>query len=82
MMALPADKSCKVTEYAGSDADTLGLQKMQTALYALQVSGYKGKSAGIMLGTFNTNLQSGGSYSYQNPTTLYSTLSSIIEKSL
>lgn len=82
MTALPADKSCKVTEYTGSDADTLGLQKMQTALYALQVSGYKGKSAGIMLGTFNTNLQSGGSYSYQNPTTLYSTLSSIIEKSL
>lgn len=80
--ALPVEKTFDVYKYSLSESSEMGLQKMQTAMYALKIGGYTGKSVGIMLGGFNENVAAGGEYCYAKPSVLYSAIATVIEKSL
>lgn len=80
---LPASKNLPADKYDYGKASVMGINKAESAITQLYAVGYKGTSAAILFGSYNSNVtKAKAKYSYNSPKVLYTRIAQIIEQAL
>ena len=80
---LPASWQSPVDKYEYDKASVIGTNKAESAITQLYAVGYKGTSAAILFGSYNSNVtKAKAKYSYNSPKVLYTRIAQIIEQAL
>lgn len=80
---LPASKNLPADKYDYEKASVIGINKVESAITQLYAVGYKGTSAAILFGSYNSNVtKAKAKYSYNSPKVLYTRIAQIIEQAL